>query len=941
MEALDGINIAFITESWLTECSGHVIHTIKGHGFNIHRTDRAGRGGGIAVLYREVECLSLDIPRHVSSSLTSFEHHVIRLTTPLTTYCIICIYRRQEIPIRHFLDEIDTLLDHVMNTLKDTIIVLGDFNVHFDVLERRTIDVIHVFQNYQLGAVVTEPTHIHGHTLDQIFYNKDTLDLPEPSVYSDLKDSDHFPTFFTLPYSIDNNKLEKAKEVINFRKLKQVDIPAFRQTVIENLKPWYNRGSRHDDFLELCTGFKKGLQLALDHHAPLLTMRLAPKPTLNPQWFDDEYIQERRKRRSLERRYRRNKTAENRQSLSEQRDKCCALARMKREDHTRQMIGRCKGNQKELFKCISKLLDKQKTSILPDHKGNPEQLAEDFNKFYIDKVTRTREAITSKPSRPVILTPHPTASSENVSRLYELRPATAKEIRDIIRDMTIKTSPADPIPATLLKEIIDDLTPHVLMIVNASLAAGSLDGLKESIITPILKKRNLDINKLNNYRPIANIEFLSKLTEKVVLSRLNEHMVTNNLHTPQQFGYKKGHSTEHVILEIVDEVLIGFEKGTATLVTLLDLSAAFDTVDLEKLMHILENHIHTKGTALAWFRSFLFGRHQRVKVGSTTSDLLATKYGVPQGSVLGPVLFNIYIRDLPSFISSFGFDTSSYADDTNTRLKFSLQFQYHNIKQRLPQLLKDLESWMDEHFLKLNPDKTEIILFTPDSSKKLIGLMHPYTGHIRFKNSVNLLGVNLDDTLTLEPHVNNVISSSYYHLREIGKLRRYLSSEDLLTLTHSVISAKLDYCNVIMFGLHSRLIENLQKVQNAAARFIFKLPKRSSVRDVIRKLHWLRVEQRVVYKILLTVYKRFYCTCPGFLYSLLEISNSETMSLKCTYYNTRHGKRAFRYTAPRLWNRLPSDMRKIESLETFKRNLKTYLFDHTREILNALSMYME
>ena len=248
---------------------------------------------------------------------------------------------------------------------------------------------------------------------------------------------------------------------------------------------------------------------------------------------------------------------------------------------------------------------------------------------------------------------------------------------------------------------------------------------------------------------------------------------------------------------------------------------------------------------------------------------------------------------------------------------------------------------MDEHFLKLNPDKTEIILFTPDSSEKLIGLMHPYTGHIRFKNSVNLLGVNLDDTLTLEPHVNDMISSSYYHLREIGKLRHYPSSEDLLTLTHSVISAKLDYCNVIMFGLHSRLIENLQKVQNAAARFIFKLPKRSSVRDVIRKLHWLRVEQRVVYKILLTVYKRFYCTCPSFLYSLLEISNSETMSLKCTYYNTRHGKRAFRYTAPRLWNRLPSDMRKIESLETFKRNLKTYLFYHTGEILNALSMYME
>ena len=120
-----------------------------------------------------------------------------------------------------------------------------------------------------------------------------------------------------------------------------------------------------------------------------------------------------------------------------------------------------------------------------------------------------------------------------------------------------------------------------------------MEGLKDSIITPILKKHNLDANQLKNYRSVANIEFLSKITEKVVLSRLNEHLDRNNLHTPQQFGYKKGHSTEHVVLEIVDEVLVGFEKDTATLVTLLDLSAAFDTVDLRKLMHILENHIHT------------------------------------------------------------------------------------------------------------------------------------------------------------------------------------------------------------------------------------------------------------------------------------------------------------------------------------------------------------
>ena len=374
-------------------------------------------------------------------------------------------------------------------------------------------------------------------------------------------------------------------------------------------------------------------------------------------------------------------------------------------------------------------------------------------------------------------------------------------------------------------------------------------------------------------------------------------MEINNLHIPQQFGYKKGHSTEHVILEIVDEVLIGFDKGTATLVTLLDLSAAFDTVDLEKLIQILKNHMHTNGTALKWFQSFLFGRHQKVKIGSTTSNLQETKYGVPQGSVLGPVLFNIYIRNLPSFIKSFGFDTSNYADDTNTRLKFTLQFQYPNIYERLPLLLKNLESWMNEHFLKLNPDKTEIILFTPDSPLKLIGLVNHYTGHIRFKNSVKLLGVNLDDTLTLEPQVNSVVSNCYFYLRDIGKLKHMLSSNDLLTLTHSVISSKLDYCNVILFGLNTNLMYKLQKVQNAAARLIRKLPKRKPVNKVIEELHWLKVESRCVYKILLIVHKRFNGACPSFLCNILEISDHVSKELKCTHYKTKYGERAFRNTA--------------------------------------------
>ena len=243
--------------------------------------------------------------------------------------------------------------------------------------------------------------------------------------------------------------------------------------------------------------------------------------------------------------------------------------------------------------------------------------------------------------------------------------------------------------------------------------------------------------------------------------------------------------------------------------------------------------------------------------------------------------------------------------------------------------------------MKLNPNKTEIIIFTPDSSSKLIGLVHPSIGHITFKNSVKLLGVNLDDILSLESHVNSLTSSCYYHLRNIGQLKHKLSREDLKILTHSVISSKLDYCNVILFGINEGLIQKLQKVQNAAARLICKLPKHSSVTDAIKELHWLHVQERCVYKILLIVYKRFSCTSPSFLNSLLEISNLDTRKLKHTYYNTKHGRRAFRYTAPRLWNTLPLHLRTEESIATFKKKLKTYLFTDAGEIVKAIHPYME
>ena len=208
---------------------------------------------------------------------------------------------------------------------------------------------------------------------------------------------------------------------------------------------------------------------------------------------------------------------------------------------------------------------------------------------------------------------------------------------------------------------------------------------------------------------------ISKLIETVVLHRLNTHASFNSLECNSQHGYKKYHSPETLLLRVVNDVLVGFDRNKCTILLLLDLSAAFDTVDIEKLLNILENEFGIIGIALKWFRSFLTGRKQRVRIQDSLSDYVDVLFGVPQGSVLGPVLFNIYIRSLYVIIKAAGFSSSGYADDGNARLSFSLTFQHNIITQSLPELMDNIAKWMNLFFLKINPDKTEIILFIPNS----------------------------------------------------------------------------------------------------------------------------------------------------------------------------------------------------------------------------------
>ena len=338
-------------------------------------------------------------------------------------------------------------------------------------------------------------------------------------------------------------------------------------------------------------------------------------------------------------------------------------------------------------------------------------------------------------------------------------------------------------------------------------------------------------------------------------------MTTYDLHSSYQFAYKKIFSTETMLLEIVDEVLVGFEEGSGTILVLLDMSAAFDTVDIPQLLSVLEDEIGLKGTVLRWFKSFLLDRKQKVVINGQLSEVLLTLYGVPQGSVLGPVLFNIYVRSLPDFIKNHDFQSSMYADDSNARFKFSLKFQVHNTAVKVPNLIKNISTWMDKHFLKLNPSKTELILFSPPHAKHDPKLRGTFIDDscIRFSSNVKLLGVSLDSYMTFDNHINKVVSECFYHLRNIAKIKRYLTVSESEKLVHAFVSSKLDYCNAILFGIKASTMRKIQRVQNYAARLVCASSSRAiDSGSLLHNLHWLNIKQRIIFKLLLLTHNFFY-----------------------------------------------------------------------------------
>ena len=464
------------------------------------------------------------------------------------------------------------------------------------------------------------------------------------------------------------------------------------------------------------------------------------------------------------------------------------------------------------------------------------------------------------------------------------------------------------------------------------------DCLKHAIIKPLLKKSHLDNEILKNYRPVSNLPFLSKVLEKIVAKRLLAHIDKYKLHETLQSAYKQYHSTETALVRVQNDILMNLDRKRGVMLVLLDLSAAFDTIDHNVLLKLLETRIGLSGTVLQWFKSYLIGRTQCVSIENSSSTSSPLQFGVPQGSVLGPLLYTMYTLPLGDILRDAGIPFHLYADDTQLYLSFNVNDPTSQLecKDKLQQCVSTVKSWMTQNKLKLNGDKTEIIFIASKFYQNSLSLTDFRVDDVTIlpSASVRNIGVFFDNSMSMKDQITAISKSAYFHLHNIGRIRTAISYDCCEKLIHAFITSRLDCNNATLYGLPEVQYKRLQRIFNTSARILTQTQIREHITPILKSLHWLPIEKRIHYKILLLTFKALHNLAPSYIKDLIT-PYSNSRQLRSTSMNllqipkTRtktFGDRSFSSAAPILWNNLPHKLRTIHEINVFKKNLKTYLF---------------
>ena len=916
------LDVYLITESWLFKDDHKVIGDLKPIGYDFTHVPRDSRqGGGIASIYKE----ELNIRKLSAPIVTTMEIMELLLTVNSIKIRFVVIYRPPPSKIKNysmslFYSEFYELMAHYV-LLSEEFIVCGDFNFHVnDSCSDEAMQFMDILSEFDLIQHIHGPTQKSGNTLDLVITRQTSLIT---GYKIDLQMSDHNIILCNLCL----RKSPCETKTITFRKLKSINIVSFKMDVRDILSFCHN-GANLDTLVDF---YNNNLQYILDKHAPEQHRQVAMRrPT---PWISQDIRPEKQKRRKLERIWRRTQQEDDYNAFKAQKIRVNCMLEDSKSKYYSGLISENASNPKNLFKCLNMALHRKQVSPLPPHSSDL-ALANEFSEFFSGKIQVIRDNLEKlSPEKTPLLE---ISKYRTVFTTFEL--VTEDDVKKLVLKAPKKHCTLDPLPTWLMRECLEELLPILTRIVNLSLQHGYMpDTLKHAIINPLLKKLGLELLKAN-FRPVSNLAFLAKLIERAASSQIIDHMTTNDLTEIFQSAYCMYHSTETALVRVQNDILWELDNQNIVLLILLDLSAAFDTIDHAILLNRLSVRFGIKGTALQWFTSYLSNRTQSVKIERKYSSPQPLKFGIPQGSVMGPILFTMYTSPLGDIIARHGVKYHLYADDTQLYLSFSPidEIEQTEKLQRMEKCIQDIRSWMTDNRLQLNDNKTEFIIIGTSQQLKKVTFNSIQVGDSKIiaVDEARNLGVIFDKEMGLKTHIRHIRKKGFFHVKNISSIRRYLDKNSTKTAVHAFVTSTLDCGNALLYGLPSSQLHRLQLVQNAAARVVERVKKFDRITHIRKALHWLPVQARINFKILVLTWKALHGLAPRYLSELLKyksnvrrLRSSGKMLLEVPRTKlVTCGDRTFRKAAPTLWNSLPAHLHEKVTLEAFKSGLKTHLF---------------
>jgi len=924
-----------LSETWLQ--NNQNFQPVENYSF-IHnaRTDKSG--GGVGLLLKDYlnfkPRTDLDINNHNIMESVFIE----LLKTNESNVIIGTIYRPPNADIDLFISKLNELLTKISKEQK-TCYLLGDFNL--DLLKYHehayTNDFLDTIFSHCFMPLINHPTRITSHTatlIDNILVNDPSImqELTSGILFSDI--SDHLP-IFTIHHSKPINSTKRDNIKLTRREINPRTKAMFQTQL--NKCDWTDVYQSNDPNIAY-DKFLDTYKSIYNSSFPLKNISNKRAKLINKPWISKGLLTSIKHKSDLYKKFLKNPSEINNKIYKQYKNKLSYLLKIAKKNYYDFKFEEANGNLRKTWKLLNEIINRKgkKNSKLPSiftdgnkDISNPHEIANKFCNFFTNVGSNLANKLP-----PTNVSPNNFLTNRVLQTIF-ITPVSEKEIVEISTQFKPgKAAGHDQINMTHVKSNITAIAGPLSYLINLSISTGIVpDNIKLAKVLPIYKSESH--TNFANYRPISILPAFSKFFEKVMFGRMVAFLDKHSVFYEHQYGFRQKYSTSMAMIQLVNQISTAIDNKETCAGIFLDLSKAFDTVNHAILISKLE-HYGIRGIALDWIKNYLSNRKQYVQFNDICSNLNTINCGIPQGSILGPLLFILYINDISNSSQLLKFIL--FADDTN--IFYSCR-DLNNLGTTLNNELDNVNRWLIANKLSINIKKTKYVIFNTrqkkiDHHNLLIKINNK---QIECQHSIKFLGIIIDRHLSWKTHIDTVASKISRTIGIISKSKYFISEASLFQLYQSLVYPYLYYGNIVWGSAYKSNLNRLKVLQKRIVRIITKSPFDAHTAPLFQKHHLLTLNNIHLLQVALFMYSIHSNSAPDTLQSMFSknfenhhYATRKANDFKVHFARTNILKFSIVSFGPKLWNSLPNELKSKHSLPSFKNNLKKYLINSDHNI---------